>query len=168
MNWHDDPEIQRQVQQRQVRGRLLRSTLLWGPPFLICAALLIFFTADRAVLHDYGGTWFLVVVLTIFTVLFGFQAIQSFLDLIGETVSEEGRVTRRWARSDSFVIKTHYIRLGKQILRGDQFILDGIREGDWVEATYYPHSAVLVAVEKRPAPEGAAESVAPRGNDRRL
>jgi hypothetical protein len=61
-------------------------------------------------------------------------------------------VTRRWARSDSFVIKTHYIRLEQKILRGDQLILDGIREGDWVEATYYPHSAVLVSVEKRDAP----------------
>ncbi len=166
MNWHDDPEVQRKLQQQQVRGRLLRSSLLWGPPFVICAVLLVFFTIDRIALHEYGSTWFLVVVLTIFTTLFGFQAIQSFLDYIGDPVSEEGQVTRRWARSDSFVLKTHYIRLGKQILRGDQLILDGIREGDWVEATYYPHSAVLVAVEKKAAPEG--EAAEPRENPRRV
>ena len=167
MNWQDDPEIQRKMQQQQVRGRLLRSTLLWGPPFLASLAALIVFTADRLFIHDFGSTWFLVVVLSVFTVLFGFQAIQSFMDYIGDPIAEQGRVTRRWARSDSFVIKTHYIRLDKQILRGDQFILDGIREGDWVEATYYPHSAVLVSVEKREAP-AEEEPREPVRNDRKL
>ena len=162
MNWQDDPELQRKRQEQQVRGRLLRSTLIWGPPFLAAAAALLFFTADRLFIHDYGSTWFLVVVLAILSALFGFQAIQSFLDFIGDPVTQEGRVTRRWARSDSFVLKTHYIRLDKQILRGDQLILDGIREGDWVEAVYYPHSAVLVTVEKRPGPETAAAADAGR------
>jgi hypothetical protein len=124
------------------------------PPFLISAAALVFFTVDRFVLHEYGGTIFLLIVLAVLTGLFGFQAIQALLDYIGDPVSETGQVTRRWARSDSFVLKTHYIRVGKHILRGDQLILDGIREGDWVEATYYPHSAVLISVEKRPPPAG--------------
>lgn len=152
MNWQDDPELQNARQREQIRGRLLRSSIFWGPPFLICAALLVFFTVDRFVLHEYGGTIFLLVILTIFTGLLGFQASQAFLDYIGEPVVESGLVTRRWARSDSFVLKTHYIRIGKHILRGDQLILDGIREGDYVEATFYPHSAVLVSVEKRENP----------------
>jgi hypothetical protein len=152
MNWQDDPELQARMHREKVRGRLLRSTLIWGPPFLLCLGALLFFALDRFVLHEYGSTIFLLVVLTIFSGLFGFQAVQSFLDYIGEPVSETGRVSRRWARSDSFVIKTHYIRLGKHILRGDQLLLDGIREGDYVEATFYPHSAVLVAVEKREPP----------------
>jgi hypothetical protein len=62
-------------------------------------------------------------------------------------------VTRRWARSDSLVMRTHYMRLDRLILRGDQLILDGIREGDYVEASFYPKSAVLIWVEKREAPE---------------
>jgi len=154
MNWHDDPEIQKRMQREQVRGRLLRSILLWGPPFLLAAGALVFFTVDRFFLHEYGGTIFLLVVLLILTALFGFQAIQSLLDYIGEPVTDTGKVTRRWARSDSFVIKTHYIRVGKNILRGDQIILDGIREGDYVEATFYPHSAVLISVVKVAPPAG--------------
>jgi len=157
MNWQDDPEIQKEMQKRAVRGRLLRSTLLWGPPFLLSLGALIFFGYDRILGgSERGSTWFLVVVLSIFTLLFGFQAIQSFLDFIGEPVTKTGLVTRRWARSDSFVIKSHYIRLEKLILRGDQLILDGIREGDYVEATFYPKSAVLIAVEKRERPAEAA------------
>lgn len=153
MNWQDDPELQKQVARQQVRGRLLRSVIIWGPPFLLAAGALVFFAIDRFVLHEYGATIFLLVVLGILTALFGFQAIQALLDYMGDPVSETGKVTRRWARSDSFVIKTHYIRIGKRILRGDQVILDGINEGDWVEATYYPHSAVLIDVEKRTPPE---------------
>jgi hypothetical protein len=157
MNWQDDPELQNTMQRERVRGRLLRSTIIWMPPFLISAAALVFFTVDRFVLHEYGGTIFLLIVLAVLTGLFGFQAIQALLDYVGDPVSETGQVTRRWARSDSFVLKTHYIRVGKHILRGDQLILDGIREGDWVEATYYPHSAVLISVEKRPPPaEGSS------------
>ena len=87
------------------------------------------------------------------------RAIQSALDYFGDPKVATGRVTRRWARSDSLVVKTHYIRLDKQILRGDQLILDGIREGDYVEATFYPHSAVLLWVEKKDPPEEAAANL---------
>ncbi|MGE3074726.1 MAG: hypothetical protein AB7N24_01245 [Dehalococcoidia bacterium] len=153
MNWQDDPMLARERYHSGVRNRLLRSLVIWGPLFLAAAAGLIFFTIDRAFLGgDHGGTWFLVVVLAILTTLFGFQSIQSLLDLIGEPEKLTGTVTRRWARSDSFVIKTHYIRVGKNILRGDQFVLDGIKEGDTVEATFYPKSAVLIWVEKQVPP----------------
>ena len=158
MNWQDDPELARLSYKGSVRGRLLRSVLIWGPFFVVALGALLFFTFDRAFLGgDHGGTWFLVIVLAILTVLFGFQTIQSLLDLLGEPKVTAGFVGRRWARSDSIVIKAHYIRLGNLILRGDQFVLDGIREGDYVEATYYPHSAVLVWVEKQEPPEGALE-----------
>ena len=164
MNWQDDPVLARERYHAGVRGRLLRSTLTWGPPFVLCLGALLFFGFDRAVQGgDHGGTWFLVIVLAILTTLFGFQAIGSFRDYVGEPVVARGRVTRRWARSDSFVLKTHYIRLEKQILRGDQLILDGIKEDDYIEATYYPKSAILVWVEKTDAPKGDAGGKASAG-----
>ena len=157
MNWNDDPQLARERQKSAARGRLLRSIIIWGPLFIASLAGLLFWTFDRAFLDgDNGGTWFLVVVLAVLTLLFGFQAIQSGLDYFGEPATQTGLVTRRWARSDSLVVKTHYIRVGKTILRGDQVILDGIREGDYVEATFYPHSAVLLWVEKKESPEAQA------------
>ncbi|MEO8540785.1 MAG: hypothetical protein ABI577_13680 [bacterium] len=162
MNWQQDPELARLAQHSGVRGRLLRSTILWSPFFILCFGALVFFTIDRAFFDgDHGGTWFLVIVLSILSLLFGFQTIQSLLDYIGEPRKETGYVGRRWARNDSIVMKAHYIRLGKLILRGDQLILDGIREGDYVEATFYPHSAVLVWVEKQ---EGPTEDAPPESN----
>ena len=166
MNWQNDPELQRNMQQASVRGRLLRSTLIWGPPFLASAGALLFFGFDRIVGgSEFGSTWFLVVVLTILTGLFGFQAIQSFMDFIGQPEQRTGTVTRRWARSDSLVMKTHYMRLDKLILRGDQLILDGIREGDYVEASFYPKSAVLIWVEKRDPPAETTHAEPPGAND---
>jgi hypothetical protein len=155
MNWQDDPILAKERYHSGVRNRLLRSVIIWGPLFIAAAGGLIFFTIDRAFMSgDHGGTWFLVVILAILTTLFGFQTIQALLDLLGKPEQLTGIVTRRWARSDSFVIKTHYIRVDKMILRGDQFVLDGIKEGDTVEATFYPKSAVLIWVDKQvPPPE---------------
>ena len=163
MNWQDDPELQRERYHAGVRSRLLRSVLLWGTPFLLALGALLYYTYDRAVLGgDHGGTWFLVIVLAILTTLFGFQAVQSALDYFGTPVTKTGKVTRRWARSDSFVIKTHYIRVDKMILRGDQLVLDGIAEGDTVTATYYSKSAVIVWIDKqKPPPETDGDTPPP-------
>ena len=119
MNWQDDPEVRRKIQQGRVRGRIVRSLVIWGPLFLASLGALVFFTFDRAVLGgDHGGTWFLVVVLAIFTLLFGFQAIQSFLDVRSEPRVATDFVTRRWSRNDSLVMRSHYVRLGAMILPG--------------------------------------------------
>ncbi len=154
MTWQDDPEVQRQIRINAARGKVLRSTVLWMPLFLVTAGALLWFTYDRAFNDgDNGGTWFLVVILAIVTLLFGFQAIQSLVDYLGEPTIERGVVTRRWARNDSLVLRTHYVRIGKRILRGDAYVLDNIKEGDYVEVTFYPNSAVLIWAERKEEPQ---------------
>ena len=155
-NWRDDPDIQEEMHRRGVRARILRSAIVWTPLFVVMAALFLFFLWDTALNSEgHGGSWVLVVILGIMASLFGFQAIQALLDLYGEPHNRTGMVTRRWSRSDSFVIKSHYIRLGKQILRGDEYQLAGVKDGDYVDVTYYPHSAVVIWLEKMPSPESA-------------
>lgn len=153
MTWQDDPEIQKQTRLRSVRGKLLRSTIIWGPLFLLTLFGTLFYTVDILFLdREYGATWVLVTILGILALLFGFQAIQSLLDFFDKPRVERGYVTRRWARSDSFVVRSHYMRLENKILRGDAYLLADIKEGHYVEATFYPHSAVLVWVDKVPEP----------------
>jgi len=148
MNWQDDPEIQRQLRERSVRNGILRSAIIWTPLFLITAGALLFFLFDMLTGGE-RGTWFLLVVLALFTTLFGFQSIHALLDLRGEPRETQDVVVRRWSRTDSFVMRSHYIRLAsKQILRGDLDLLDGVREGDRVNVRYYPHSAVITWVER--------------------
>jgi hypothetical protein len=153
VNWQDDPEVQRQIRMNAARGKILRSTILWMPLFLASAGALLWFGFD-VFFNDgeNGGTGFLIVILAILSVLFGFQAIQNVMDYFGEPKVERGVVTRRWAKNDSLVLRTHYVRIGKRILRGDAYILDGIKAGDYVEVTFYPNSAVLIWAEHRDDP----------------
>lgn len=151
MNWENDPVIIAARQERDVRNGLLRTALLWMPFFAITAAAGILFFFDVLLNDgDRGGTWFLVVVLTLFAFLFGFQGWQAVFDLLGEPTEMEGLVTRRWAKSDSLVLKSHYARIDGKILRGGVLLMDPIREGDRVQVRYYPHSAVIVAIERAP------------------
>ncbi|MCK9518514.1 MAG: hypothetical protein M0R74_05740 [Dehalococcoidia bacterium] len=159
MNWQDDPRIQQQLRERAVRNGILRTALIWTPLFVLAAGALLFFLFD-VLTGGERGTWFLLVVLGLFTTLFGFQAVHALLDLRGEPRTTEDLVVRRWSRTDSFVMRSHYVRLaGKQILRGDVDLLDGVREGDRVLVRYYPHSAVILSCERLPAePLDAAEA----------
>jgi hypothetical protein len=144
-NWSDDPEIQAQLQERSVRNGLLRSAILWTPLFLVTFGCLVFFFIDQVT----GGgrsTVFLLVVLAVLSFLFGFQAVQSILDLKAKPVTLRGEVTRRWSKMDSVVMRTHYIRIDKAILRGDRLLLDEVKEGDVVEVRYYKRSAVVLSL----------------------
>lgn len=157
MNYHDDREIQRQMFHHSVRAGLWRTAIIWMPLFAVAGGAFLFFLAD-VLLGGGRGTWFLVIVLGIAAILFGFQGIQAVLDLMATPHEATAEVVRRWSRSDSLVMRSHYIRLDSgQILRGNVVLLDGIKEGDRIKATFYPHSAVLVDVEKLREPEPPPE-----------
>jgi hypothetical protein len=147
MQWQDDPEIQMHLRERAVRNGILRSAILWTPFFLVALGCLLYFGFDKLTGGD-RGTWFLLVVLVIFNVLLGSQSIQSVADLLGKPHTVQGEISRRWARNDMLVVRQHYIRIGKRILRGDGDIIGDVKAGDTVKARFYPHSSVLVTVEK--------------------
>jgi MFS family permease len=167
MNPHNDPKLERELERRAVRSGILRSALLWGPVAAVTIGGFLFFFFDRAFNEgQWGSTWFLVVVLGGLAFLFGYQASQSVLDLFADPKVRQGRVTRIWSRRDSFVMKTYYVRIDRQILRADAHAVGGIREGDWVEVTYYPHSALLIWADVvEPSAPGAEERPRPRGGD---
>ncbi|WBL37393.1 hypothetical protein O0235_07410 [Tepidiforma flava] len=164
MRYDDDPELQRELKTRAVRAGILRSAILWVPVALVTVSAFLFFFIDRVFAGgDRGSTWFLVVVLGLLALLFGFQAVQSTLDLFTKPRVRRGRITRMWSRRDSIVMKTYYVRVDRQILRADAHAVAGIREGDWVEVTYYPHSAVLVWADVVPAPPAGEQEKDGRG-----
>ena len=156
-NWSDDPELAARLHAHRVRSGILRSALIWTPIFLVTFGAFLAYLADTLFGLGLGGTWFLVVVLGLLALLFGFQAFQSILDLRSEPLEATGLVTRRWSRNDSIIMRSHYIRLDQRILRGDVMLLAEVKEGDRLSVHYYPHSAVIVSLEKvRPerGPEG--------------
>jgi hypothetical protein len=145
-----------ETRERKIRRAITRSALIWTPLFLVCAGALIFFFIDRLLGGDNGGTWFLVVVLSLFSALTGSQSFQAIADLAGSPHTHVGQVRRRWSKLDSFVMRTHYVRIDTAILRGDVALLDGIETGQRVTARYYKHSGILIAIRKAEAEPVAA------------
>jgi hypothetical protein len=151
-----------QERERTLRRGIMRSAAIWTPLFLALIGLWVFFLWDRLAGPEYGSTWFLMVVLTIFGVLFGVQSISALRDLLGKPREESGIVSRQWTKRDSFVWKSYYIRMGRRILRGDEELLGSIRAGDHVQARFFTHSAILIDLTKleppaQPEPEPAEE-----------
>lgn len=146
MNWKDDPELIMAEQERSARGKVIRSAVIWVPLFAISFGCWLFFGFDRLFLDgEFGSTWFLMVVLTIFAVLFAFPAVQSIQDLREGPREREVNVVRGWSRRDAFVVKNHFLKIeGGQILEGNAFSVEGVDDGDRVRVRYYPHSAVLI------------------------
>ncbi len=159
MNWQDDPIVRDEMALHSVRAGLWRGAIIWTPPFLASAAGLVFFLWDLVTGGGRGGP-IIVVIVAILAVLFGYQSIQSVLDLRGQPQEIEDVVTKRWHRNDSIVIRTHYIRLGPRlILRGDAVTLHDIKEGQRVAVRFYPHSAVVITI--KPVPQPGAQSGSP-------
>jgi hypothetical protein len=155
IDWREDDEIQRALAEQRVRRGLWRSAIIWTPLFLVAGAAWLFFLADELTGGERGG-WFLIVVLTIFCILFGTQSIQAIRDLRSKPTEVEGVITRRWTRSDSLVLRSHYLRIEGKLLRGDLDLIADVKAGDFARVRFYPHSAVITDVQKLQQPAGAA------------
>ena len=161
MNWKDDPEINKQLDRRRAHSSLVRGAIIWMPLFIVTALAFLYFFFDEATGGD-KGSWFLVFILLALAVLFGFQGIQPLLDLFTEPEIVTGYVTRRWSRSDSLVVRSHYIRIdNKQIFRIDRDLHGDVKEGDYLRIEHHSHSATVIEVEKLAKP-AAEESSAPQ------
>ena len=143
-----DPAIRRVHQERRARNSLLRNAIIWLPLFTVSFGALLYFGFDKLTGGE-SGTWFLLVVLSILSFLFGYQGFHALLDLIHGETTREGLVTRRWARTDSLVMRSHYIRLdGSEIFRIDNLYHGEAKAGDYVRIRYYPRSAVVIELER--------------------
>ena len=158
MSWEHDPLHQKAEQERRARRGLVLSALIWTPLFLLVGGAFVFFLGD-ILLGGNRGTWFLIVILAILSFLLGYQSIHNLLDLWRGAAEMTGTITRRWARSDSLVFRSHYIRVGRnKIFRIDRLYHDDVNEGDYVRVRYYPHSAVVIKCERIQPPEEAAST----------
>ncbi|MBI5948481.1 MAG: hypothetical protein HY875_10105 [Chloroflexi bacterium] len=156
MRWQDDPLLAQAEGERRAHMRLLRSAAIWSPPALVLLGALLYFTYDRVTGPEHGATWFLVGVLVFLSFLVGFQAMQPILDLIEGTREVSGFVLRRWSRTDSLVLRSHYVRLEtKNIFRVDPPLHLEVKAGDYLKVRFYPHSALVVQLEKVAPPEDA-------------
>ena len=157
-----DPVVKRQLALRRVRGGLWRSTIFWTPLFLLSAVGLVFFFFGELTGNN-GQGWVLPVILVFLAILFGYQSVQSIRDLRGDLRKAEGAITRHWSRTDSVIMRSHYLRLdSREIFRVEKVQHRLLKKGDYVALEYYPATMVVVIVEKQEAPEREpADAMAP-------
>ena len=163
-----DPVMERIQQERRARNSIIRNAVIWMPLFLVSFGCLLFFAWDVFFNGgDRGGTVFLLIVLAVLSFLFGYQGIHATLDLIYGDATMEGIVTRRWSRTDSLVIKSHYIRMNtREIFRIDNLYHGDTKAGDILRIRYYPHSAVVIEIEKLEVEDEEAPAELETGTDR--
>jgi hypothetical protein len=156
-DWQSDPEVMRAAAERRARMSLIRTSVFWVPIFLVTAGALLFFAFEQATGGE-RGSWFLVGVLVLLSTLFGFQGLQSFFDLFTKPRVATEMVTRKWSRTDSLVIRSHYVRMGRKLIfRMHKDLHGDFKPGDWVTVRYYPHSATVIEAWKADTGEDEAE-----------
>jgi len=150
-DWSTDPQLQEEILEQGLRGGLVRTAVIWTPITLVLAGCFAFFAYDEATGGD-RGSWFFVGILTIATAVTGTLALSAWRDLRAEPATIEGYVRRVWTKTDSFIVKTHYIKIDKQILRVDRMLHGEIAEGDYIRVDFYKHSTIVIRVTKLPDP----------------
>lgn len=155
-DWSKDPALQEEIRSQGLRGGLIRTAVIWTPISLLLVGALIFFTYDEITGGD-RGSWFFVGVLTLLSVLSVTMGGAALLDLAGSPAVIEGYVKRSWTRTDSFVVRSHYIKIDKQILRVDKLLHGDVGEGDYLRVEFYKHSSIVIRLQKVAPPGRESE-----------
>ena len=139
------------------RARVIRTAIMFTPLFIATAlGALIILTGI------WDGGIFLLIILAILALLFGYQSVQSLRDLRSELRTTRGPVTRIWSKMDLFVTRSHYIAVGKHIFHvpfppwfdlreeAKRMRSAGLDEDYWieVEVLHYPHTGTVEKVEQ--------------------
>jgi len=125
------------------RGRIVRDALVYTPVFVIAAVILLLMflgVMDRAIVG--------MVLLALVVFLFGYQSVQSLRDLNAVPRSIEGAVARRWTKRDGFVVKSYYVTVARGIYRIPVESYLDLHVGDIVRIAAYPHTGMVVSVER--------------------
>ena len=129
------------------RGRVIRDAIIYTPIFALCSVILLLMIVgvfDRAPLG--------MALLAIVTFLFGYQSVQSLRDLAARPQEVNGAVARRWTKRDGFVVKSHYITVGKAIYRIPVEVYLDLKVQDTVKVVAYPYTGMVVSVERTGRP----------------
>ena len=141
------------------RGGVVRDAVLYTPLAVAGLGFLIWMLAVR-LFGDREPSWVLFGVVTAVTLLVGFMSQASLRDLASGPKTVSGPITKKWRRTDSLFVRSHYFAVGGKILHVDPVEYQLHNEGDSVSIRYYPHTGSVSSVEdvKEPAPlPGTAE-----------
>jgi hypothetical protein len=133
---------------RSKHGLVVLQALIFTPLALITGAGILY-ALYNIVTGDFGYIVMLVV-MTILTVIFGFQAVHYLKDLNAEPVQSEGEIAKKWTKANLFFffMPGYYLAVKGQIFTVSRAHFRGLLEEDMVRIRHYPNSLTVEYVER--------------------
>jgi hypothetical protein len=128
------------------RSSLFRVALVFTPLFLLSLAGIGIIVFDL-VREGPSGLIITMVLLLLAAFLTGYQSIQSLRDIRSSPTLSGGLVDRKWSRADLFILRSHYIYVGRSVFKVTPLIYLELEEGDTVSVRHYPHTNTVISVE---------------------
>ena len=130
--------------ERRARRALLRSALIWTPPFVLFTAL----TAFNLIRALEGNTevWIVAVLTGLIALLVAFSSLQALRDLSAIPMGTRGAIDRKWSKSDLFFLfPGHYVLVHQRIFRVPKATYRAMPDVDgWIDLLHYPYTNTVV------------------------
>ena len=139
------PELQAEAD--RARGGVIRDAIIYTPLMLGGLGLLLWMLAVR-IFTDREPSWVLFGVVAAVTTLVTFMAQAALRDLATGTTDVSGPITKKWRRTDSLFVRSHYFAVGGKILHVNTVDWHLHDEGDNVVVRYYPRTGSVSSVER--------------------
>ena len=137
--------------EKQARKGIVRS-IAWATPLLITSLSVSVFILMLA-LDGRTSLWVTFGITSIVSLLSGVTAMAAWRDLFSEPRDTEGFINRKWTKSDVFIFRGHYIRVGKRIFRIRKHTYEAMpKEGQGIYLRHYPYTNTVVHWEKIKSP----------------
>jgi hypothetical protein len=129
-------------------GMLMLQALFFTPLTLITLGGVVLALYNIAA-GDFGYVVMLVVA-SILTILFGFQAVHYLRDMGTQPVHSEGEISKKWTKGNLFFffMPGYYIAVKGKIFTISRSHFSGLLEEDMVRIRHYPHSLTVEFVER--------------------
>jgi hypothetical protein len=148
------PELQAEADRG--RGGVIRDAIIYTPLMLAGLALLVWMLVER-LFGDGEPSWVLFVIVALVTALVGFMSQAALRDLLSGPQDVSGPITKKWRRTDSLFVRSHYFAVGGKILHVNTVDWHLHDEGDNVTVRFYPRTGAVSSVERN-KPEAQATS----------
>lgn len=148
------PELQSEGD--RARRGVIRDAILYTPLLLAGLGLLAWMLVVR-LFGEREPSWVLFGVVAAVTLLVGFMSQAALRDLMTGTQDVSGPITKKWRRTDSLFVRSHYFAVGGKILHVNTVDWHLHDEGDSVTVRYYPRTGAVSSVERN-KPEARATS----------
>lgn len=126
-----------------VRRAVIRGVVLWMPVFVLFTAIAVLDLIRG--LEGSGGAWVVFAIAALIALLSGYSTLTALRDLFATPIETQGRIARKWSRTDMLVARGRYVLVRKRVFRVPALTYANMPdEGAWLSLLHYPHTNALI------------------------